>query len=171
MEQRVLDYAKSLEKKGTWLDYLDAGLCAGNLGCRLHLMIHTENKFEIADIQSFVKQLSEVDLGLEPEPLQRDSSKTWLLLSCNALFDDGRDAPKNHWVPCVFKEQVTPEEYEELTVDARRQCMREVTSLQKKMGDHLGDPAADAICESLEIQRQEPLDIDVGREWLILDHC
>ena len=122
-------------------------------------MVHTKSAIEIADIQTAVKRFSGVDLGFEPTPVQRDSPKTWLLLSCNAVFDCGPDVAMNHWIPCVFKEQVKAEEYEELTLDVRRQCMREVTNIQKQMRKHLGSEDADAICESLEMQRQEPLDL------------
>ena len=159
IEQRILAYAMSLEKSGVWLDYLDAGLCAGSLDNRLHLLIHTQNAFEIADIQTFVKQFSGIDLGIEETPLRRDCAKTWVLLSCNALFDCGKDAAKNHWIPCVFKEQLDAEEYDELTIETRRKCVREVTALQKQMAKHLTSQDADAVCESLEIQRQEPLDL------------
>lgn len=93
------------------------------------------------------------------------------MLPCNAVFDSGKDAAKHHWIPCVFKEQVHAEEYEELTLDVRRQFMREVTGLQKQMQKHLGSEDADATCESLEMQRQEPLDLSIYREWwLVLDH-
>ena len=81
------------------------------------------------------------------------------MLPCNAVFDSGKDAAKHHWIPCVFKEQVHAEEYEELTLDVRRQFMRDVTGLQKQMQKHLGSEDADATCESLEMQRQEPLDL------------
>ena len=62
--------------------------------------------------------------------VDRYDPNTWCLVSCHARYDSSSDQ-RNHWIPAVFKEQVPPEVYTELTVAKCKSFNQKLSDITK----------------------------------------
>lgn len=112
VEAAMERYAHKTFENACWLDWLDAALVASNNKKALGIIQYTtaEAKLSIDHVSRFLQEIP----GGSPEnrigdfTLNKDKS-SWLLLSCSASYQPS--AVANHWVPCVFQEQVDPGVY------------------------------------------------------------
>ena len=52
--------------------------------------------------------------GPEPVEINPTDPHAWVIVSCNVNYDP--DGVKNHWLPGFFREQISPDEWFEMTV-------------------------------------------------------
>lgn len=159
---QIMRYAGKLAEEGMWLDYLDAGLAADKYEANVYFVVHIPGDLEIVDLRNYIEQRTKLNLEAL-DPCDRSSKTSWLFLSCSVNYDP--NCIKNHWIPCVFKEQVTPEQYDELTVVATRTIMRQVASVQKEIITNM-QRQQEELNPSLEEYREQPLGCAVW--WICL---
>ena len=88
-----------------------------------------ESNITLCQIEDFAKHLGAECLQLPPPPvLDRRRKDVWAMVSCNALFDP--KGVKNHWVPAFFQQQISEDQWFELTVVARNRIR--VSMIEKK---------------------------------------
>ena len=78
-----------------------------------------ESNIRVCEIEDFVEHIfSDKSMQLPPPPvLDRLREDVWAMISRNALFDP--KGPKNNWVPGFFQQQISEDQWFELTVVAR----------------------------------------------------
>ena len=155
--QKIAYYATMVGTKGTWLDVLDAGLAGDRLEKDIFFLVtKKEEGLDLFSIKTYMKNhIPDLEIEGHDAPPNRASKDTWVFLSCNASYQHGKNDPRNHWMPCVFREQVEPSLFEELTTESRIRIMREVTVVQKQMSENVINDGEPAITASLEMQRDE----------------
>eukprot|EP00435_Cladocopium_sp_Y103_P017262 s835_g4.t1 len=128
-------YAEQVGKDGFWLDWLDAVLFAENNDKKLGMISYSRDPGTKLQIIAASDQLKEVP-GFSDVQANHSidrSEDTWVILSCNAGFDQAASA--NHWIPCVFKEHVPPSTYVELVDQQMANLKVKIAQLQSELLD------------------------------------
>ena len=162
--QQIYSYAKQVAKAGFWLDLLDAVAASELHECNLGVIVPVKDKeLEVKAVDQHLKEIfPNIQLcDNECLSLKKDCERTWLLLSCNADFDTA--AQHNHWIPCVYRQQTTDEQYMALTLEARASVDRSIQQVQGKLKRALlsDDDDYTAEIESLEHERKRLLDLSI----------
>eukprot|EP00435_Cladocopium_sp_Y103_P058102 s1370_g20.t1 len=131
--EQIDKYAESIRKPGTYLEVIDAELFSQQSGKMLVVGVDEHNSpIEVKRSSAFWYTLvAGQEDGMSFPDVDRSDPNTWCIISCNARYDSS--APqRNHWIPAVFREQVTPEVYDSLT-RAKCKAFNEKLSDIKKM--------------------------------------
>ena len=134
--QRISDkidkYCERVQKTGTFLEVIDAEIFCRQAGKMLAIGVDTHNSvLEVKPSTAFWYTLMAGQEDGVPFPeVDRSDPNTWCLISCHAKYDSSA-VQRNHWIPAVFKEQVPPEVYTELTVSKCKIFNEKLTDITK----------------------------------------
>lgn len=130
----VKRYAKKVSENRFWLDWLDAALFASQSDQALGFINYNDKspKLVIENSSTFLNQIPGDHESFPTGELKKDG-QTWLLLSCNSSYD--REGPVNHWLPCVYREQVSESVWLELVNQAIAKAKVAIVALEAEMGD------------------------------------
>lgn len=128
VKDKILQYSEFASNEGSWLDVLDAAIVATNQNAFLQIILaKPDGKVDIFGMNAYFASLIP-GMGYEdPSSRDRTSPKEWLFLSCNADFLHENGSRRNHWIPCVYREQVSDEKFHELTVQARSKVQKDIS--------------------------------------------
>ena len=103
-------YASNVSKPGYYLECVDAFLACLYFGYDYRIIVGTQfEDFKVVAFQDVLLQLG-IDADMLPAgPLKRDSKETLCLACCAANFSSDPSLPQNHYVPVLFKEQLSPD--------------------------------------------------------------
>lgn len=120
------------------LDLLDAVVYTDRMDKDLAVVVDHGDKVELSLAVGQLKELVPEmkvkggTLGCDPcevTPEDRCNPLVWVLISTNAKYEP--KAPKNHWVPGFFQEQLSPQEYSRLTEKAIDSLSERIDVLSK----------------------------------------
>ena len=133
VEGKIASYAERVGQSGFFLDLLDGMLFATKMEKELALILDTGDRSSKPILaRDHISQLLPPELAIEPShPFDPKSKNWWCLVSCNALHDP--EGVANHWVPAIFREQLTEDEEFLLSAEATRKCRREVIDKRGKI--------------------------------------
>ena len=133
-------YAKKVKQHGFWLDVQDALLFSEHCNKMVALCVQRGEKLEMGNLHTYLSHAFQPYPAarhsvLEKAKVQLDlsSPETWGLIACSCNFSLDPDAELNHWVPCFFKSQVSPESYLALTVSSWEREEKEIQQLQRRV--------------------------------------
>ena len=119
-------------------------LCAQQYEKELYIIVQMGHKLEISSVVGFLpNQEPGLDVPHYPHECQRDSKKTWLLLSCAADFNP-EFTVRNHWLPCYFKEQLTEMQWTAMTQGLEDQLDKDIAPILTRLHEiEIGEEDAD----------------------------
>ena len=111
-----MKYVKKVKCDGYFLELVDGMLFAtANIKSLALMLDHPDpRQMRVFSVEEFLQGMlpSEVKMP-DAKPVDTASTNNWCIISCNSLYDPNET--KNHWVPGVFREQVSNEEWFDLT--------------------------------------------------------
>eukprot|EP00435_Cladocopium_sp_Y103_P011849 s3146_g3.t1 len=155
MEQ-ITQYAQMVKENGFFLEVIDAQAFVLQIGGVL--AFGRENHLGRIEVLPAAQQWATVsDKVVDLPDVDPKDPNTWLLISCNASYDP--QGPANHWIPGFFKDQVHPDIYHQLTLDAlsslnekwskkRAQLKKFQDSLSRLSSGKHKDPEGQVMLES-----------------------
>ena len=103
-------YAKKVATSGFYLECIDGYLACLYFGYDYRIIVNTElEEFKVIAYQDTLHALDAAAVDVPAGPLQRDSKDTLCLACCAANFSQDPSLAQNHYVPVLFKEQVSPD--------------------------------------------------------------
>ena len=122
-------YALKVATPGFYLECIDGFLACLYFGFDYRIILNTDlEDFKVVAFQDTLLSIDAVDL-LPAGPLKRDNKETMCLVCCAANFSTDPSLPQNHYVPALFKEQISPEVWfylsTELPITLRNNIRRE----------------------------------------------
>ena len=118
-------YAADIRESGFWLEFVDAELFVRNTGGNLLLGIE-QNAHSPLTLLTAADQFAHLfPEGEGPESVEIDPKNphSWVMVSCNVNYKP--DGVKNHWVPGFFRDQISADDWFDLTVVALSKCVKE----------------------------------------------
>lgn len=153
LRNKILAYAEQVPLQGFWLDLVDAALCCKKMKKRLGIVVLVPGKdVEVRDIFHFLD--STMTLGKYDENLDIADSNTWLLMACRSDYRTS-GVGLNHWIPLVHKDQVSPELWMKLTMEAKSNAMKKIRNIQAQMSNSLLRDTDMAVADSLAMERSK----------------
>ena len=119
-----------MKEQGFFLDVLDAALYAARLeGARIWVATDPfGDGFAVVSSAKYFNWCCPCLKFPEEAECKRDDPKSWLILSCNARF--AAEGVRNRWIVGYFQQQLTPHEFEYLTVTAHDKDVKEAEYLE-----------------------------------------
>ena len=168
----IVAYAQMVKKNGFYLEVIDAQAFVLQIGGTLAFGLEDQmGRIKVLPAQQQWATL--LDHQNDIPDIDPKNPNTWLLISCNAMYDP--KGPANHWIPGFFKDQLHPDVYYQLTLEAlsslndkgqkkRAQLKTLQASLDRVSSQARQDPEGQAILQSkiseLEDEHAKFLNLD-----------
>lgn len=142
IEKRIDAYMAKIIQNGSYLESIDAAVYLESEK-KKNLCIAVDEgagPLRVIRFRNFCKEFLETNQGRHVPPdvgLDRSLPSNCCLVACNALFEP--TGQQNHWVPAFFKEQMSQEEFWDLTVAGKsdvsvhcRQVKKQIREMEEK---------------------------------------
>ena len=166
LSQLMTKYSQAVQKNGFFLELIDGQMYAEMQSRRLLVVDSVANPvITFLDAAHIISCLAPGSIFDDHGPLPPDSKGSltdiWGLCCVSALYDMCPMSPRNHWIPIIFKNQVSEEVWMAATTLAQKELRVKSSDLKKKLmrleelEDELGEDEEDKVlwqsrCESVQ---------------------
>ena len=135
IEKRIDAYMEKIVQPGFYLESVDAAVFLDTDKKSLCIAVDEgAGPLRVIKFRNFCKELLSTNQGqVAPADggLDRSLPSNCCLVACNAIFDPS--GPQNHWVPAFFKEQMSNEEFWDITVAGKSDVSTHLRKVKKQI--------------------------------------